>query len=184
MIIHTQEAPKFKRPHLPTGSQTVLHNHSNVNVTVTDHEQTNQQTNQPSALDTVHRSKHSGEMEYEIRPEDVHHEPEPTPAPQPEVEEQKPKKIVPSLRKTEPKEPSELVGVEKSSPKDGTDDLFNMHANNGFIDGLGMDFVLKKLGTMKNFDWRRFDADGDGKLSRTEFQGFFIVAQRFKSRKK
>jgi len=159
------------RSHLPTGTEIHVRKGQVENVS---------QVPQTSALNSVHRARPWRDM-LPIRPEDVH--PAADPEPQ-EIEQAEAPKIVPEKKIVKQKSVfRKRPDVKGPTVKDGTNDLFNANAVNGFVDAVGMDAVLEHLGTKKQWDWHAFDRDGDGQLSHEEFANAVIVAQRFKAKK-
>lgn len=165
------EELKRQRAHLPTGIMTK------------QLRQKKQEDSLPetSAMDSIHRKKNAKKI-LPIRPEDVHHEAAVVPQPE-EPEEPKPLKLVPARKITPPDEPVKAEPSLDSSSKDGSDDLFTMHAVDGLVDANAMDAVLEAMGSQKKLNWQRFDLDGDGSLSHTEFNNAMKVARRFKAPK-
>lgn len=169
----TSKKPPMQRAHLPTGEVKMQEVHAAGEVE-------KEEVPQPSPLDSVHRGKRAKEM-LPIRPEDVHHEVAAAPEPE-EIKEAQPLIKLPAQKiqaqaiqgaKPIDQEPSDQEG---SSQKD----LFTMHAVDGHVDSKGMEAVLEAMGTKADWNWHRFDLDGDGKLSHAEFSNAEIVAQRFK----
>jgi hypothetical protein len=146
---------------------------------------------QSSALDSRHRGLRGSNKMLPIRPEDVRNSTE-VDNEEAESEEMPEKNLTkPVLRlpvkksrgdpdeKEKPKQEPSTHITQESPAKN----LFTMHATGGFVDANGMDAALDELGTKKNWNWRLFDKDGDGKLSEQEFANAVNVAQRFKAQK-
>jgi len=165
-------------------------------------EQKEKEASENSAISSIHRSPSAKKLKFKVLPEDIHHDevsidgssagPDDVHDDMGKVPGNTTRALPPNTRS--PPKVRGSVGNRTASKQQPTvpstnsdwELQFNASAVNGYLDGKSVDEVLSKITSMKNpssWNWRLFDLDGDGKLSRREFMNAKQVAMRLKSKK-
>lgn len=165
-------------------------------------EQKEKEASENSAISSIHRSPSAKKLKFKVLPEDIHHDEvsiDGSSAGPADVHDDMGKVPGNATRALPPntRSPPKVRGsvpirtVSKQQPtvpltNSDWELQFNASAVNGYLDGKSVEEVLSKITSMKNpssWNWRLFDLDGDGKLSRREFMNAKQVAMRLKSKK-
>jgi len=126
-----------------------------------------------SPMNSLHRHPKHQKLKYKVQPEDIQYTSTTVTT------------TISTIATTTTTRTAEKLQTANSAQSEW-DVLFNANAVDDHLDADGVEQVLRKMANIKNpaeFNWRRFDLDGDGRLSRREFVNARQVAMRFRTKR-